>query len=156
VERRGDLTTDLTLCQRGDVNLVGFICPNCCYQSWGEFQIKVYYEYMTWPIVNYSTIFNAEYRFATQRACMNGNQSPYFAGRGTTYDADAEAYLASPNAPSTHPFTNPITGQQATNMDWMLFGCLSSYSSGGWWDAGAQSYLSTLLAHWKSRDWLPK
>jgi hypothetical protein len=150
------LTTDLTLCQRGDVNLVGFICPNCCYQSWGEFQIKVYYEYMTWPIVNYSTIFNAEYRFATQRACMNGNQSPYFAGRGTTYDADAEAYLASPNAPSTHPFTSPITGQQATNMDWMLFGCLSSYSSGGWWDAGAQSYLSTLLAHWKSRDWLPK
>jgi hypothetical protein len=33
------------------------------------------------------------------------------------YDADAQAYLADPNAPSSHPFTNPITGQQATNMD---------------------------------------
>ena len=152
----GDLRTDPALCQRADVNLFNLMCAGCCFQSWGDMQIKVYYEYMTWPMVNYSTIFGAEYRLATQRACMNGDQSPYFAGRNTTYDEDAEAYLTDPYGTSIHPFNNPITGSQATNMDWMLLGCLSSYQSGGWWDTDAQNYLGALLSHWKNRDWRPK
>ena len=152
----GDQRIDPSLCQRADVNLFNFMCPGCCFQSWGVMQVKVFYEYMTWPIVNYSTIFGAEYRLATQRACMNGDQSPYFAGRNTTYDEDAQAYLKNPYGASSHPFNNPLTGTQATNMDWMLFSCLSSYRRGGWWDTDAQDYLGTLLSHWKTCDWLPK
>ncbi len=153
----GDRRTKRTQCRNRDVDLYGYICTRCCYQSWGDFQTKVFYETMTWPMMEYSTTFSAEFRFASQRACMNGDQAPYFASAAqqpNTYASDLSAYLSNPNGTSSHNFVNPITGNLATNQDWMLFGCLSSHFSGGWMDAGAQTYLNTLLTHWKNHDWI--
>jgi hypothetical protein len=153
----GDRRTTLSECRNRDVNLFGYICENCCYQSWGDFQTKVFYATMTWPMMEYSTTFSAEFRFASQRACMNGDQAPYFASADhlpNTYSADVSAYLSNPGGVSPHNFLNPITGKPATNQDWMLFGCLSSHFSGGWMDAAAQSYLNTLLTHWRKHDWI--
>jgi hypothetical protein len=33
---------------------------------------KVYYEWMTWPEIMQSTAFAVDYRYADQRACMDG------------------------------------------------------------------------------------
>jgi hypothetical protein len=62
----------------------------------------------------------------------------------------------SPFLESPHRFWNPVTGAFATNLEYVAFGCLSSHFSGGWMDSGAQSYLESLLNHWKNKDWLPK
>jgi hypothetical protein len=166
----GDERHSIDQCQAGNnrghnsTNLWGYLISNGCYQSWSIWQTKVVYSspnvgaWTTWPAINESTAFAVDYRYGSQRSCMNGNQSGYFKAKGVgdTYLTDVGSATNSPNAESPHHFPNPVTGINATNLEYIAFACLSSHFSGGWMDAGAQSYLKVLLNHWKNKDWLPK
>jgi hypothetical protein len=111
-------------------------CPNCCFQSWSLWQTKIYYETTTWPMIMQSTPFAADYRYATQRACMNGDNSTYFANQGSnTYASDIAAFKA--GGPS----------------DRVLWGCIGTPYSGGWYDSGAQSYITETQSHLAAHDW---
>jgi hypothetical protein len=166
----GDKRHLLKQCQAGNnrahnsTRLWGYLIYNACYQSWSIWQTKVVYSspnigaWTTWPAINQSTAFAVDYRYGTQRSCMNGDQSGYFAAKGTgsVYLIDVANARNAPYSQSPHKFWNPVTGAYATNLDYVEFACLGSHYSGNWMDSGAQSYLGSLLTHWKKKDWLPK
>ena len=57
-------------------------CPNCCYQSWGITQNKLFYEPTAFPMAVDSTAFTLDLTYATIRACMNGdNANPILVAR---------------------------------------------------------------------------
>jgi hypothetical protein len=166
----GDERRSIAQCQAGNnpdhnsTNLWGYLTSNACFQSWSIWQTKVVYAspdagaWTTWPVINESTAFAVDYRYASQRSCMNGDQSGYFNGKRLKdiYLTDVMNARNSPYVESPHRFWNPVTGAYATNLEYVAFGCLSSHFSGGWMDPPAQSYLNKLLAHWQNKDWLPK
>lgn len=166
----GDERHSATQCQAGNnsnhdsTNLWRYLVSNACYQSWSIWQTKVVYSspdvgaWTTWPAINESTAFAADYRYGSQRSCMNGDQSGYFKGKrsGDAYQMDVANARNSPYRESPHHFWNPVTNANATNLEYIEFACLSSHYSGGWMDTGAQSYLNKLLTYWKNKDWLPK
>ena len=113
-------------------------CPNCCYQSWSLWQTKVYYEYTTWPMMMESTPFAADYRYADQRSCMNGDYSTYFSSSDklpNTYATDIAAYKAGGPA------------------DTVLWGCIGMHFSGNWYDSAANSYITETQGHLNLQDW---
>jgi hypothetical protein len=113
-------------------------CSNCCFQSWSLWQTKVYYEYSSWPMIMQSTPFAADFRYADQRSCMNGDYSQYFQNQGgNTYASDITNFQAG------------ASGAQ----DRMLWGCIGMHYSGGWYDSGAQSYITETKNHLAAADW---
>jgi hypothetical protein len=113
-------------------------CPNCCFTSWSMWQTKVYYETTTWPMIMKSTPFAADYRFADQRSCMNGDWATYFASAAqqpNTYASDIAAFKA------------------GGSYSRVLWGCIGFHYSGGWYDSGAQSYINATQAHLAAHDW---
>lgn len=132
----GDKRTSRSQCvQGGFTALWNYGCPGCCYQSWGILQTKVYYEWGTWPMIKDSTAFNADYRGADQRACMNGGYTGYFASRAqqpNTYAAD----IAS------------------GNMDRILWGCIGMHYSGGWYTPPSLKYISDVKGYLGTSPWL--
>jgi hypothetical protein len=116
-------------------------CPNCCYQSWSLWQTKVYYEWMTWPEIMQSTAFAADYRYADQRACMDGAYTSYYASSGqqpNTYAADIANYEGNPDT---------------TNTDRVLWGCIGMHYSGSWYDSGAQTYIDAAQSAMLTQPW---
>jgi hypothetical protein len=166
----GDARYSVNQCQAGNnpdhdsTNLWGYLIANACYQSWSIWQSKVVYRrpnvgsWTTWPAMNESTAFAADYRYAAQRSCMNGDRSGYFKNKGTggAYLADIARATTSPDGASPHKFWNPITGAYATNLEYVEFACLGAHFSGQWMDRDAQPYVNSLLTHWRKQDWLPK
>lgn len=122
-------------CVRGNFKaLWNFGCDNCCYQSWGILQTKVYYAASTWPMIKDSTAFNADYRYADQRACMNGDYSDYFssaAQQPNTYAAD----IAS------------------GDLNRILWGCIGMHFSGGWYTPPSRPYISEVQGYLTTRPW---
>jgi len=113
-------------------------CSNCCYQSWSLWQTKVWDNDTTWPMIMESTPFAADYRYADQRSCMNGDYATYFASSGqqpNTYASDIAAYAA--GGPT----------------DRVLWGCIGLHYSGGWYDSGAQNYIAETQGHLSAQDW---
>jgi hypothetical protein len=166
----GDERRSIDECQAGNnsdhnsTNLWGYLISNACYQSWSIWQTKVVYSspdngaWTTWPAMNESTAFAADYRYASQRSCMNGDRSRLFeaVGNGPVYLIDVASAKNKPYSESSHEFWNPVTGAYATNLEYVEFACLGAAYSGHWMDSDAQSYLKKLLNHWKKKDWLPK
>jgi hypothetical protein len=166
----GDERHSINQCQAGNnpdhnsTNLWGYRISNACYQSWSIWQTKVVYSspdsgaWTTWPAMNESTAFAVDYRYGYQRSCMNGNRSGFFNDKrtGRAYLADVENAKQNPYAQSPHRFWNPVTGEYATNLEFVEFACLGAHFSGQWMDPNALSYLNKLLAHWAAKDWLPK
>jgi hypothetical protein len=116
-------------------------CPNCCYQSWSLWQTKVYYEWMTWPEIMQSTAFAVDYRYADQRACMDGAYATYFASSGqqpNTYAADIANYKSNPDT---------------TNTNRVLWGCIGMHFSGSWYDSGAQNYINAAQSAMLTQPW---
>jgi hypothetical protein len=110
------------------------LCPNCCWQSWGITQNKLYYEPTAWQMAANSTMFTLDLTYAEERSCMNGNFAIYFASaqqQPNTYAAD----IAS------------------GNVQRILWGCVGKHFSGGWYDSGAQSYIASVQLHLSRRDW---
>jgi len=145
-------------------NLWDYLISNACYQSWSNWQTKVVYSsphlgaWTTWPAMNESTAFAADYRYGYQRSCMNGDRSGFFKwdGSGPAYLTDVANAKSDPYSESPHKFWNPVTTTYATNLEYVEFACLGAHYSGHWMDSDALSYLDRLLTHWKKKDWLPK
>jgi hypothetical protein len=166
----GDKRYSINQCQAGNdpdhssTDLWGYLVSNACYQSWSIWQTKVVYSspnvgaWTTWPAINESTAFAADYRYASQRSCMNGHLSGFFNHKGTggSYLTDVADAKSSPNVESTHGFWNPVTAAYATNLEYVAFACLGAHFSGNWMDPDARSYLNSVLTHWRKKDWLPK
>jgi hypothetical protein len=123
-------------CVQGDFDaLWNFACEQCCFQSWGILQTKVYYAPRTWPMIKDSTAFNADYRYAEERACMNGGFMNYFASRAkrpNTYAEDVEH----------------------GDVDRMLWGCTGMHYSGSWYDPAALRYISETKRNLVDKPWL--
>lgn len=166
----GDKRDSIKQCQAGNnvrhnsTNLWGYLIANACYQSWSIWQNKVVYRspnigaWTTWPAMNESTAFAADFRYGFQRSCMNGDRSQYFINKGVgrEYLTDVANARKNPDAESPHRFWNPVTSTYATNLEFVEFACLGTHFSGGWLDSDALSYLNKLFTHFKNKDWLPK
>jgi autotransporter family porin len=131
----GDRRLDRNQCVRADFDaLWDFGCKNCCFQSWGILQTKVFYVPQTWPTIKDSTSFNADYRYAVERACINGGFINYFASEAqqpNTYAADVAL----------------------GNVERLLWGCTGMHYSGSWYDKGAVDYISDVRRNQTDKPW---
>lgn len=93
-----------------------------CYQSYGLFQLKMS-DYNAWPEARDSTSFNADFRGALWRGCMNGNIANYV-------DND--------------PQTNWSVPYPNSSANVMLQGCAGINAGGHWYDWAATSYIGVL------------
>jgi hypothetical protein len=125
----GDWRTELSQCERGIWD--GWTGTGC-YQSHGILQIKLL-SFDAYPEAITSTAFNADFRMAYQRACMNGDIS-YLADQTPT-----AGYPTYPNGTS----------------DQMLWGCIGDWYSGNWYDADALSYIAAVQQYAATKPWPP-
>ena len=77
----------------------GLIYPNQ-YDSWSIMQNKVYYAWMTWPMMQQSTPFAVDFTAAEIRACVDGDKYTYFS---ILNSAAATDYQNAVNAAKTNP-----------------------------------------------------
>ncbi|HJU28392.1 MAG TPA: Ig-like domain-containing protein [Candidatus Binataceae bacterium] len=122
-----DRQTNPSLCQTPDWN--GWDGSEC-WQSYGIFQLKVL-DFNIWPEARDSTAFNADFRGAYLRACMNGDIA--YMNRRT------------PNA-GYPDYSGANTGQ-------MFWGCMGEWASGGWYDVGAIDYITAVKAIMAAAPW---
>jgi hypothetical protein len=131
----GDKRLERAECVRdGFTALWNYECPGCCFQSWGILQTKVYYAPSTWPMIKDSTSFNADYRYAEERACLNGDYREYFASAAqqpNTYSMD----IAS------------------GDLNRVLWGCTGMHFSGSWYDSAAIHYIQEIKGYIITRPW---
>ncbi len=124
----GDWTTDQSSCS---TSLWNGWTGSGCYLAYGLLQAHAN-EWGAWPEMRDSTAFSLDMVGAYRRACMNGDIS-YLAGR--TNPATGNAY---PNAPSNE----------------MLWGCIGQWSTGQWYDSGANAYIADVQSYLSSKPWL--
>jgi hypothetical protein len=131
----GDKRYNRNECVRSELHeLWNFGCPQCCYQSWGILQTKVYYSWGTWPMIKDSTAFNADYRYAEERACLNGDFLPYFHSaqqQPNTYAADIAD----------------------GNLDRLVWGCTGMHYSGRWYYRQAIDYIKAVKRAMQQKPW---
>ena len=124
------------------VNHNGQACSSN-YASFSLIQNKVQYaEWYTWPMVELSTAWGSDYRWAKFQACVEGT----FAFGSSDYTNAVSRATSSPNATVPSGQLGPITyftGE--TNMQYLALGCIGTHYSGDWYDAGAQSYIGTFV-----------
>ena len=126
----GDKRTVQSQCQTSQWN--GWLNPpGECWQSCGILQTKVF-DFNVWPAACESTAFNADFRMAYQRACMDGNGPSWY-----TSDVPSSGYPTYPNGTA----------------DQMLWGCMGAWFSGSWYDSGALSYISSVKNAVANKPW---
>ncbi len=125
---KGDYQTLRSDCQAGNWN--GWNGSGC-FQSYGILQVKVK-SYNTWPMATDSTSFNVDFAGSYLRACVNGDVQYHY------HQKPASGY------PS---YANGTTDQ-------MLWGCVGGWFSGGLYDFGALSYISTTKSVLAGKAWL--
>jgi hypothetical protein len=101
-----------------------------CWQSYGIFQAKML-DYNIWSEGRDSTAFNSDFRGAYLRACMNGDVS-YLSGR-----------TPAPGYP-TYTGADP---------EYMFWGCMGQWASGGWFDVGAIEYITAVRRTTHAAPW---
>lgn len=120
------------------------------YDSWGIAQTKVYYEWATWPMIEESTSFSLDYRYAEMRGCVNGDQYSYFHSQsrksGADYANAVNNAASNPNAPSN------VSGWN--NLQYLAYGCIETHFSGSWFNGRSDSYLNKFLSSLSSADWV--
>jgi hypothetical protein len=136
----GDKRTSYSQCVNGGfTSLWDFMCTDCCYQTWSIWQTKVYNNWMTWPMMRDSTAFAADFRYADQRACMDGDLAGYFAGK--------PAY-------NGHTYASDIA---SGNLNTILWGCIGVHYSGEWYDGnssgGALWYIAAVKDMLAQKPW---
>src|SRR5262249_11254055 len=128
----GDKKYGESACVNGDFTaLWNYECSDCCFQTWSDFQTKVFYNWQTWPMIHTSTAFAADYRFADQRACMNGDYAAYFKNK--------PAY-------NCHTYSADIA---IGNLYTILLGCIGLHYSGNWYDGNSSSGAIDYINHVK-------
>jgi hypothetical protein len=123
--------------------------PTDHWDSWSMLQTKVYYEWMTWPMIQDSTSFGLDFRFAEMRGCVNGDQASYYNSQAAAQGAD---YQNAVNAARSNPSgASPISGW--TNLQYLSYGCVDTHFSGAWFNGSADSYLLQFLDRLSSAPW---
>ena len=126
----------------------GLTMPNL-YASWSIVQNKVFYEWMTWPMMGESTPFGVDFRYAEMRGCVNGDQYGYYNAQSpssaTDYKNAVAAALSNPNGASK------ISGW--SNLQYVAYGCIETHYSGGWFSGTTDSYLTEFLSTLSSAPW---
>jgi hypothetical protein len=118
------------------------------YDSWSIVQNKVY-EWMTWPMMEESTPFGLDYRYAEMRGCINGDQYSYFNSQSSSSGSD---YRTAVSAARSNPDSaSKISGW--SNLQYLAYGCIDSHYSGGWYSGVDDSYLSQFLSALTSAPW---
>jgi hypothetical protein len=126
----GDFRTDYSDCTAGD--WYGWqAAQGYCWQTYGLLQVKAD-SFNVWPMAWDSNAFNADFRGAYFRACMNGDISYY------TDLTPVAGYPTYPNG----------------NTDEMMWGCVGAWYDGGWYDANSLSYIATIKASAATLPWL--
>jgi len=104
---------------------------------------------MTWPMMEESTPFGLDYRYAEMRGCMNGDQYSYFnsqsSSSGTDYQNAVDAAKSNPSGGSK------ISGWN--NLQYLAYGCIDTHYSGDWYNGQEDSYLSQFLSALSSAPW---
>lgn len=101
-----------------------------CYQSYGIFQAKVF-DYNIWSEAHDSTAFNADFRGAYLRACINGDMN----------------YLYSSTPESGYPTYS------AASPLYRFWGCMGQWASGGWFDVGSIEYIASVQMTQAAAPW---
>jgi hypothetical protein len=96
-----------------------------CAETYGMFQIVWQFHKSAWPMFRDSTPFHLDYIFGLRRVCFEG------------WDTSQAA-----RATADRPYT--------ANDEW---GCIGAHFSGGWYDAGANSYISAVRGQLAGRAW---
>jgi hypothetical protein len=119
------------------------------YASWSILQNKVYYEWMTWPMMEQSTPFAVDFRYAEMRGCVNGDQYGYYHSQDPSSATDyMNAVIAARTDPSG---TSSLSGW--TKLQYLAYGCIETHSSGSWFDGFVDSYLDQFLSYLSSAPW---
>jgi hypothetical protein len=100
--------------------------------SYGILQVQLSSFPATYPLSLRSTAFNADFKLAYQRACMNG-YIPYLA-------------QITPQA-GHHRYPSPDANEQ-------LWGCVGNWYSGKWYDWGAINYIQQVKTLLSQKPWL--
>lgn len=98
------------------------------YDSWSIAQTKVYYEWMTWPMMEKSVSFAPDYRYAEMRGCVNGDQYGYFLSQRRRSGAD---YLKAVQTAKGYP-NEPSPAPGWSNLQYLSYGCIETHFSGDW------------------------
>jgi hypothetical protein len=126
----------------------GVEAPNQ-YASWSIVQNKVYYEWMTWPMMEQSTPFAVDFRYAEMRGCVNGDQYGYYHSQDPSSATDYQnAVVAATIDPS-----GPSSVSNWTNLQYLAYGCIQTHFTGSWFDGFADSYLDQFLSDLSSAPW---
>jgi len=119
------------------------------WDSWSIVQTKVYYAWMTWPMMEESTPFGLDYRYAEMRGCVNGDEYSYYnsqsSAQGTDYQNAVSAARTNPSGASR------IAGW--TNLQYLSYGCIDTHYSGDWFDGDSDSYLTEFLNRLATAPW---
>jgi hypothetical protein len=120
----------------------GQVCSSN-YASYSLIQNKVQYaEWYTWPMVELSTAWGSDYRWAKYQACVAGT----FAFNNSDYTNAVSRATSHPNAAVPSGQLGPSTYFSGeTNMQYLALGCIGTHYSGDWYDSGAQNYIGTFV-----------
>jgi hypothetical protein len=126
----------------------GAVSPNQ-WASWSLMKTKVYYNWETWPMIEESTPFAVDFRFAEMRGCMNGDQYTYFHSQSpsasTDYQNAVSAARTSPNGASRVPGW--------TNLQYLAYGCIDTHYLGAWFSGVQDSYLNEFISDVNAAPW---
>jgi hypothetical protein len=119
------------------------------YDSWSIVQTKVYYEWATWPMVEESTPFALDYRYAEMRGCVNGDQYSYFNSQNKRSGSDYQSAVTN----ATNDPTGPSKVSGWNNLQYLAYGCIETHFSGSWFDGRSDSYLKSFLNSLDTANW---
>ena len=120
------------------ISTVGDYCGVVGEGSYGLMQIKnaTCNGQLGWggyPDSTQSSAFDVDFYGAYLRSCYDGD---FYDGGSYLYGRQTVTQIAA-----------------AHGWNYVLWGCVGSWFSGGWYDSGAQSYISGVKAHLANRDW---
>jgi hypothetical protein len=96
-----------------------------------------------WPDTQTDTALAVDYTAMHFRACFDGAYQGYlYDGKSVSQDIAAHQSYADPV---------PLTGDHG--QDYVLWGCVGQWYSGGWWDSGARGYVSAVQGYMRSKPW---
>jgi len=115
----------------------GLAAPNQ-YDTWSLLQNKVYYEWMTWPMMQQSTPFAVDFTGAQMRGCINGDRFSYYAAQSPS---DASDYQNAVNSAMSDPNgASKVPG--LSNLQYLGYGCVDTHYSGAWYNGVFDFYLN--------------
>ncbi len=145
------VTTSITTTSGQFCELEGFggLSGTNQYDSWSIVQTKVYYEWATWPMIEESTPFALDYRYAEMRGCVNGDQYGYFNSQSRRSGSDYQRAVS--NAKSNPSGPSSVSGWN--NLQYLAYGCIDTHFSGSWFNGRPDSYLRGFLSTLTSAPW---